>query len=257
MSSFLSQLTVVPTSSFSHFHVPTNATSSATGLTSLNDVTIAHVSPTTATTTATKTQFPATRTATMNMPKYQLDKSKQLKLNTRQEAQAFCIPPRNRLTMQLQVSCCLLIRTTQQLCQWLTQVSCCLLIRTTQQLRRRLTHRIFCLMPKSAQQLRRQPIHRISCCFLFETIQPIPSFIWLLCSFEGLRLPKPPLILFQLWGENIKSLNSIERSKWNSVERSIKVSKRNSVERSKRNSIKWSKPNSVKWSKPNSIQGSI
>jgi hypothetical protein len=78
MSSFLSQLTVVPTSSFSHFHVPTNATSSATGLTSLNDVTIAHVSATTTTTTATKTQFPATRTATMNTPKYQLDKSKQL-----------------------------------------------------------------------------------------------------------------------------------------------------------------------------------
>ncbi len=35
MSSFLSQLTVVPTSSFLHFHVPTNATSTATGLTSL------------------------------------------------------------------------------------------------------------------------------------------------------------------------------------------------------------------------------
>ena len=44
MGSFLSQLTVVPTSSSLHFHVPTNATSTATGLTSLNDVTIAHVS---------------------------------------------------------------------------------------------------------------------------------------------------------------------------------------------------------------------
>ena len=43
ISSFLSQLTVVPTSSFSHFHVPTNATNTATGLTSLNAVTIANV----------------------------------------------------------------------------------------------------------------------------------------------------------------------------------------------------------------------
>ena len=41
MISFLSQLT---SSSFLHFHVPTNATSTATGLTSLNDITIAHVS---------------------------------------------------------------------------------------------------------------------------------------------------------------------------------------------------------------------
>jgi len=65
---------VVPTSSFSHFHVPTNAPSTATGLTSLNDVTITCVSPTTATTTATMTQVPAT--ATMNAPKYQIDKCK-------------------------------------------------------------------------------------------------------------------------------------------------------------------------------------
>ena len=78
ISSFLSQLMVVPTSSFSHFHVPTNATNTATGLTSLNDVTIAHVSATTATTTATKTQvpIPATRSATTNAPKYQLEKCK-------------------------------------------------------------------------------------------------------------------------------------------------------------------------------------
>ncbi len=76
LSSFLSQLTAVPTSSFSHFHVPTNATSTTTGLTSLNDVSIAHVSATTATTTATKTQVTATRTATTNAPKYQLDKCK-------------------------------------------------------------------------------------------------------------------------------------------------------------------------------------
>jgi hypothetical protein len=73
-SSFLSQLTLVPTSSFLHFHVPTNATSTATGLTSLNDVTIAHVSATSATTTATMTQVPAT--ATTNAPKYQIDKCK-------------------------------------------------------------------------------------------------------------------------------------------------------------------------------------
>ena len=53
---------------------PTNATSTATGLTSLNDVTIAHVSATTATTTATMTQVPAT--ATTNAPKYQIDKCK-------------------------------------------------------------------------------------------------------------------------------------------------------------------------------------
>ncbi len=59
----------VPTSSLLHFHVPTNATNTATGLTSLNDVTIAHVSATTATTTATMTQVPAI--ATTNAPKYQ------------------------------------------------------------------------------------------------------------------------------------------------------------------------------------------
>jgi hypothetical protein len=75
-SSFLSQSTVVPTSSFLHFHVPTNAASTTTGLTSLNDVTIAHVYATTATTTATTTQVPATRTATMNAPIYQLEKCK-------------------------------------------------------------------------------------------------------------------------------------------------------------------------------------
>ncbi len=76
MSSFLSQLTVVPTSSFLHFRIPTNATSTTTGHTSLNGVTIAHVSATTATTTATMTQVPATRTATTNAPKYQLNKCK-------------------------------------------------------------------------------------------------------------------------------------------------------------------------------------
>ncbi len=62
-SSFLSRLTIVPTSSFSHFHVPSNATSTATGLrihndllqTSLNNVTTANVSTTTAITTVTMT----------------------------------------------------------------------------------------------------------------------------------------------------------------------------------------------------------
>ena len=76
MSSFLSQLRVVPTSSFLHFHVPMNATSTATGLNSFNDITIAHVSATTATTIVTMTQVPATRRATTNAPKYLLDKCK-------------------------------------------------------------------------------------------------------------------------------------------------------------------------------------
>ncbi len=35
---------------------------------------------------------------------------------------------------------------------------------------------IFCFMSKSTQQSQRRPTH-ISCCFLFKTIQPIPSFI--------------------------------------------------------------------------------
>ena len=61
---------------FWHFHVPTNATSTATKLTSLNDITIDHVSATTATTTATMTQVPTTRSATTNVPKYQLNKCK-------------------------------------------------------------------------------------------------------------------------------------------------------------------------------------
>ena len=72
MSIFLSQLMIVPTSSFLHIHVPTNATYTATGFrihydshqTSLNDVTIAHVSATTARRTATMTNIFATRNAT-------------------------------------------------------------------------------------------------------------------------------------------------------------------------------------------------
>ena len=133
MSSFLSQLTIVPISSFSHFHVSTNATSTATGLTSLNGVTITHVSTTTATTTVTMTQVPATRSATMNAPNISSKSAKQLKINTtRQEAQAFCIPPRKRLTMQLkEISCCFLFETIQQLRY---QVFCRLAIFNAQQL---------------------------------------------------------------------------------------------------------------------------
>ena len=74
MSSFLSQLTVVPTPSFLHFHVPTNAISTATGLTSLNNIPIAHVYTTTATTTSTMTQVPAT--ATTIVPTHHIDKCK-------------------------------------------------------------------------------------------------------------------------------------------------------------------------------------
>ncbi len=80
MSIFLSQLTIVPTSSFLHIHVPMNATNTATGFrihydshqTSLNDVTIAHVSATTARTTATMTNVFATRNATTKALPYQL-----------------------------------------------------------------------------------------------------------------------------------------------------------------------------------------
>jgi hypothetical protein len=80
MSIFQSQSTVLPKSSFPHFHVPMNATNTATGLriyydshqTSLNDVTIAHVSTTTATTTATMTNVFATRNATIKALRYQL-----------------------------------------------------------------------------------------------------------------------------------------------------------------------------------------
>ncbi len=53
----------ITTSSFLKRYVPMNAT-------------IAHVSTTTATTNATMTQVPTTRSATMNAPKYQPDKCK-------------------------------------------------------------------------------------------------------------------------------------------------------------------------------------
>jgi hypothetical protein len=83
MSIFLSQLRIVPTSSFLHIHTPTNATNTATGFrihydshqTSLNDVTIAHVSTTTARTTATMANVFATRNATTKAQQYQLTRA--------------------------------------------------------------------------------------------------------------------------------------------------------------------------------------
>jgi hypothetical protein len=80
MSTFLSQLAVVPTSSFSHFHISMNATNTATGLrihydshqTSLDDVTIAHVSAMAATMSATMTNVFATRNATTKVLQCQL-----------------------------------------------------------------------------------------------------------------------------------------------------------------------------------------
>jgi hypothetical protein len=88
MSSFLSQLTVLPTSSFLHFHVPTNghflsmnhvpkdfpAITTSSFLQRYVPTAALHVSATTATTTATMTQVPAT--ATRNAPKYQIDMCK-------------------------------------------------------------------------------------------------------------------------------------------------------------------------------------
>jgi hypothetical protein len=78
MSIFLSQLTIVPTSSFLHIHIPMNATNTATGFrihydshqTSLNDVTIAHVSTKTARMTATMTNVFGTRNATTKALRY-------------------------------------------------------------------------------------------------------------------------------------------------------------------------------------------
>ena len=116
--------------------------------------------------------------------------AKQLELNTRQEAQAFCISPRKRLTMQLRkISCCFSFITIQQLRY---QVFCCLTILNTQQLWQQwmsFSHFIW-LSSYYPQEPNK-------------SIQPIPSFIWLLHSFEGLRLPKPMLILFQFLRENI------------------------------------------------------
>jgi hypothetical protein len=61
--SFPNDFPAITTSKFLQRYVPMNAT-------------IAHVSAITATTNATMTQVPATRSATMNAPKYQLDKCK-------------------------------------------------------------------------------------------------------------------------------------------------------------------------------------
>ncbi len=93
----------------------------------------------------------------------------QLELKTRQEAQAFCIPPRRWLTMQPQDVFCfyLSIRTTQQLWQRLTQVSCSLSIRTTQQLWQRLTQVSCCLLIRTTQKLQWQ-------------LSPTSHFSWLL-----------------------------------------------------------------------------
>jgi hypothetical protein len=84
----------ITTSSFKQLNVPTNATNTATGLTSLNDVTIAHVSATTATTTATMTQvpIPATRSATTNAPKYQLEKCKATRAQLKTMSQSILHP---------------------------------------------------------------------------------------------------------------------------------------------------------------------
>ena len=132
MSSFLSQLRVVLTSSFSHFHVPTNATSTTTGLTSFNDVTIAHVSATTATTIVTMTQVPATRRATTNAQKYQLNKCKATQVQHKTRSPSILHPakkaanyatPRNLLlffvrnnpALQYQFFCCITTSHAQQL----------------------------------------------------------------------------------------------------------------------------------------------
>jgi len=116
ISSFLSQLTVLPTSSSLHFHVPTNATSTATGLTSLNDITIDHVSAATATTLRQRFKSPQQKLQQQTRENISSTSTKQLKLNTRHDAQAFCIPSRKRLTMQLkEISCCFLFKMIQQL----------------------------------------------------------------------------------------------------------------------------------------------
>ncbi len=54
-----------------------------------------------------------------------------------------------------------------------------------------------------------QNLLKIFCCSASKTIQPIPSFIRLLDSFEELRLPKPLLIIFQFRREHIKSLQPL------------------------------------------------
>jgi hypothetical protein len=58
----------------------------------LNDVTIAHVSATTATKTATMTQVPATRTATTNAPKYQINKCKATQIHHKKRSPSILHP---------------------------------------------------------------------------------------------------------------------------------------------------------------------
>jgi len=77
-----------------------NAIRSATGLTSLNDVTIAHVSTTTATTTATMTQVPAT--ATTNVPNYQLGNFKATRTQHKTRSPSILHPDKKAATYATQ-----------------------------------------------------------------------------------------------------------------------------------------------------------
>ncbi len=79
-------------------------TSTTTGLTSLNDVTTAHVSATTATTTVTTTQVPATRTAITNVPTYQLEKCKATRTHLKTRSPSILHPAKkaaNNATLNL------------------------------------------------------------------------------------------------------------------------------------------------------------
>jgi hypothetical protein len=58
----------------------------------LNDVTIAHVSAMTATTTATMTQVPATRTATTHAPKNQINKCKATQIQHKKRSPSILHP---------------------------------------------------------------------------------------------------------------------------------------------------------------------
>ncbi len=115
----------------------------------------------------------------------------------RQWAQAFCILPKRRLTMQPkeisccftfktiwrlrpQVSFCFASKTTQKL--WL-QVSFCFASKTTQKLWPQVS---CCFMTMMIQQSWQRWTHKISCCFLFKTIQKIKPQNWLL------NIPKHP-----------------------------------------------------------------
>jgi hypothetical protein len=152
MSIFLSQLMVVPTSNFLHFHIPMNATNTATGLRihydlhqiSLNDVTIAHVSATTATMTATMTNVYATGNATTKVLRYQLTRAQKTIipsiLHPSKKAANYETPRylllffvQNNPAILILVSCCLSVKTTQQLRWQLMHFSCCFPSKMTQQ----------------------------------------------------------------------------------------------------------------------------